>query len=225
MVAGTAGTAGTGEFSFGRKSCKLSTVGAWFTIEFWLLALVSTWMTASAIIALRGRVQHDEQMNNLYEQVLGAVRVGDLPRAILILEGEPGPLAKLLSSILTEATRFTPKLRVAYKITLESIKRHGQIALSPLRGASLIAPAIGVLGFLGPLTVLMIGNTPSWMHALWLLLLSVVISAIAYMLHSFASRAGRESAEVAGDLGRKLLNYLLSPESPLPSLRGQSFTE
>jgi hypothetical protein len=170
-------------------------------------------------------VQHVEQMNNLYEQVLGAVRVGDLPRAILILEGEPGPLAKLLSSILSEATKFTPKMRVAYKISLESLKRQGQIVLSPLRGASLIAPAIGILGFLGPLFVLILGHNPSWMHALWLMILSFVIAGIAYALHTYANRADNESIQVAGDLGRKLLNYLLSPESPLASLRGQSFTE
>jgi hypothetical protein len=192
-------------------------------IEFCLLALVSTWMTATAIVAFRGRNQRAEEMNNLYEQVLGAVRAGDLPRAILILEGEPGPLAKLLSSILTESTKFTPKLRVAYKISLESLKRHGQVAVTPLRLAALVAPAIGLLGLLGPLAVLILGRTPSWPHALLLLLLSAAISAIAYILLSIAVRFDRDSLLVAGDLGRKMLNYLLSPESPLTGLRGRSF--
>jgi hypothetical protein len=198
-------------------------VSAWFIVELVLLALVSTWMTASAIVALGGKSRRIEEMNNLYEQVLGAVRAGDLPRAILILEGEPGALAKLLSSILTESTKFTPKIRVAYKISLESLKRRGQVAISPLRLVFLIAPAIGVLGLLGPLGALTLGHPASWMLALMLLVVSVVIAVICYALLTVAVRVDRDSLLVAADLGRKLLNYLLGPESPLTTLRGQSF--
>ena len=69
----------------------------WLSIEFWFLAFLSTWMTATAILALKGYRRFEEEMGNLYEQVYGAVRSGDLPRAILLLEGEPGPLAGLPS--------------------------------------------------------------------------------------------------------------------------------
>ena len=68
-------------------------MGLWLSIEFWLLALLSTWMTATAIGIFKGQKQLEEELENLYGQVYGSVRSGDLPRAILLLEGEPGPLA------------------------------------------------------------------------------------------------------------------------------------
>ena len=145
------------DFHIPKNHVKSLPVTAWFIIELILLALASTWITASAFIAIGGRSSRAKEMNNLYEQVLGAVRAGDLPRAILILEGEPGPLARLLSSILTESTKFTPKLRVAYKISLESLKRHGQVAISPLKLVLVVSPAIGVLGLLGPLGAMTLG--------------------------------------------------------------------
>jgi hypothetical protein len=212
-----------GHFTFIRKSGKIGAMGAWFAFEFWLLALVATWMTATAIVALRSRTRRMEDMNNLYEQVIGAVRTGDLPRAILILEGEPGSLAKLLSSVLTECTKLAPKLRVAYKISLESLKRQGLVALSPLRMVVFLAPLIGILGFLGPAAVALMGRSASWIHALWLLLLSAIIAGLSWLFLSAASKLDRDSLTVAGDLGRKLLNYLLGPESPLTALRGRSF--
>lgn len=195
----------------------------WLGIEFWLLAIISTWMTASAITALRGRAQKTEEMNNLYEQVIGALRAGDLPRAILLLEGEPGPLARLLSSLLTESTKLSPKLRVAYKITLESLKRQGQLAVTPLRAVGFIAPLLGLLGMVASLIAALFNATPYWAQALWLLLLSVVISGISWLFLYTINKADKESIAVAGDYGRKLLNILLSPDSPLISLRGHAF--
>ena len=198
-------------------------MSVWFAFEFWLLALVATWMTATAIVALRSRTRRMEDMNNLYEQVIGAVRTGDLPRAILILEGEPSQLARLLSSVLTECTKLAPKLRVAYKISLESLKRQGLVALSPLRMAAFLAPLIGILGLLGPAVVALMGHPASWIHALLLLLLSAIIAGLSWLFLSAASKVDRDSLIVAGDLGRKLLNYLLGPERPLTVLRGRSF--
>lgn len=195
----------------------------WFAIEFWFLALLSTWMTAAAILSFRGRSHREEDMNNLFEQVIGAVRSGDLPRAILLLEGEPGPLAALLSSVLTEATKFTPKLRVAYKITLETLRRRSQVTMSPLRVVTAAAPIVGVLGFLYPIAVLIAGSAPPWAHALWLLVISLLIGGSAHVCLTIADRQDRDNLLVAGDLGRKLLTYLLGPESPLPALRGRSF--
>lgn len=198
---------------------------AWYAVEFWLLALVSTWMTASAIVALGSVSQRKEDMENLYEQVLGAMRAGDLPRAILILEGEPGPLARLLSALLNESTKFSPKLRVAYKVTLESIKRHGQAALNPLRLAGLTAFVIGVVGLAGPIGALIAGNTPPWWLAVSVLTLSLVIGAVASFLRITAMRADSNTLLIAEDLGRKLLNYLLGPESPLASVTSRNFPE
>lgn len=198
-------------------------MGLWLSIEFWLLALLSTWMTATAISIFKGQKQLEEEMENLYGQVYGSVRSGDLPRAILLLEGEPGPLASLLSSILTEATKFTPKLRVAYKVTLESMKRRSQVRMNPLRVVSLFAPALGVLGFLSPLIALMTGSPSAWMHALWLCVCGFAIGLISYGILAIAERRNRQDMEDVGEYGRKLLGYLLSPESPLQTLRGQSF--
>lgn len=198
-------------------------MGISLAIEFWILAILSTWMTATAILVLKGRRQLEEEMRNLYEQVIGAVRKGDLPRAILILEGEPGPLAAILSSVLIEATKFTPKLRVAYKVTLESLKRRSHLRTNPLRIVSLVAALIGVIGLVVPFAALLAGNPPAWAHAFLLLLLAVIISAIAYGIQGSAERQAREGLEAAGDLGKQMLSYLLSPESPLRALRGQAF--
>jgi hypothetical protein len=198
-------------------------MGAWFAAEFCLLAVLSTWMTASAILALKGNRQRHEEMNELYEQVVSSVRSGDLPRAILLLEGEPGPLAALLSSILTEATKFTPKLRVAYKITLESLKRRSQVTMNPLRAVSLMAPAVGVIGFVVPIWALLADGRPAWTHHVALLILASILGAIAHFCLVIAERQDRDSLLIAGELGRKLLNFLLGSESPLPALRGRGF--
>jgi len=194
-----------------------------FAIEFWALALLSTWMTATAIILLRARRQRVEEMQNLYQQVMGSVRTGDLPRAILILEGEGGPLAAILSSILTESTKFTPKLKVSYKVTVESLKRRDLIRTNPLRIVSMLAVLIGVLGILNPVISLMTGGQNSWMPVLLLLVLAILISLVSYIFLKIADRQQSENLDVASDLGRELLNYLLSPESPLRTLRGQAF--
>jgi hypothetical protein len=198
-------------------------VGVWLITEFWLLAVLSTWMTATAIFTLRGRGRRKEDMLNLYEQVVGSVRSGDLPRAILLLEGEAGPLAALLSSILTEATKFTPKLRVAYKVTLESMKRRGEVSVNPLRVISVAAPVIGVLGFVSPVAALITGAPVAWPHALWLAVLSVLIAAVSYGTLFLAERHNRDTQDTVGELGRKLLSYLLSDDSPLHAVRGKSF--
>jgi uncharacterized membrane protein YqjE len=187
-------------------------MGAWLTIIFCLLALASVWMTASAIIAFTGRRQREDEMVNLYEQVVGAIRNGDLPRAILLLEGEPGPLATLLSSILTEATKFTPKLRVAYKITLESLKRRSMLNVSSLRAISFVAIFLGLLGLFSPLVALITNDVPAWRHAIFVFVLSLVIAAIAQGALITAVRQDRDMLIAAGELGRKLLNVLMKPE-------------
>ncbi len=184
-------------------------MGAWLTIVFWVLAVLATWMTATAIIVLRARRDRLEDMTNLYEQVVGAVRAGDLPRAVLLLEGEPGPLATLLSSILTEATKFTPKLRVAYKITLESLKRRSLVTVSPLRAVMILALIFGVMAFLSPLAAVFQGATPVWTHTLAIFILSMVIALIAQILYAVAARQDRENLIAAGDMGRNLLTVLL----------------
>ncbi len=194
-----------------------------FAIEFWILALLSMWMTATAIIVLRARRQRVEEMQNLYQQVIGSVRTGDLPRAILILEGEAGPLATILSSILTESTKFTPKLKVSYKVTVESLKRRDLIRTNPLRIVSMLSVLVGLLGVLNPVISLMTGGQNSWIPVLYLLILALIISLVSYIFLRLADRQQRENLDFASDLGRDLLNYLLSPESPLRTLRGQAF--
>lgn len=198
-------------------------MGTWFAVEFWFLALLSTWMTASAILAIRGHRQRREEMEGLYEQVVSSVRDGDLPRAILLLEGEPGPLAALLSSILTEATKFTPKLRVAYKITLESLKRRSQVTMNPLRAVSVLAPVVGVIGLVIPTWAWAVGGPPAWIHFVALLILAAIIAVIAHSCLAMAQRQDKDSLLIAGELGRKLLDFLLGSESPLPALRGRGF--
>lgn len=200
-------------------------MGTWLIIIFIVLGLLSTWMTATALFILGNRRQAEEDMNNLFEQVFGSVKSGDLPRAILLLEGEPGPMARLLSSMLTEATKFTPKLRVAYKVTLESMKRRDQVGMNPLRLIRIAAPVVGILGFLGPLVSLGSENPPSWTHALLLFVLGLVIGAISAVVLTMAERQSTQASDFVGDLGRKLLTYLLGPESPLGSIRGKSFPE
>ncbi len=192
----------------------------WFTIEFSLLAFLSTWMTATAIMVLRGRRQREEEMKNLYEQVIGALQTGDLPRAILILEGEPGPLASILSSVLTEATKFNPKLRVAYKVTIESLRRRSQIQTNPLR---IIPPFAIIFGILGLLVALIIGDSQAWTIAFLMLIIVLVISIISFLVRISTERQSRENLIAAGDLGKSMLDFLLSPESPLRRLRGQAF--
>ncbi|HDS30394.1 MAG TPA: hypothetical protein ENN67_05050 [Firmicutes bacterium] len=186
-------------------------MGAWLIIVFVLLGLLSVWMTASAIIAFTGQRQREDEMLNLYEQVAGAVRNGDLPRAILLLEGEPGPLAILLSSILTEATKFTPKLRVAYKITLESLKRRSMMNVSSLRAISIIAIFLGILGIVSPIVALIENDTPAWRHSIFVLIVAVVIAAISQITMVIAIRQDREMLLSAGELGRKLLGVLMKP--------------
>ena len=200
-------------------------MGTWLTIIFIVLGLLSTWMTAKALFLLGSRRQEEEDMNNLFEQVFGSVKSGDLPRAILILEGEPGPMAKLLSSMLTEATKFTPKLRVAYKVTLESMKRRDQVNMNPLRLVRFTAPVVGIFSFLGPIISLGSESHPLWTHALLLFVLGLVIGAISAVTLTMAERQSAKINDFAGVLGRKLLTYLLGPESPLSSIRGKSFPE
>ncbi|MFH1675468.1 MAG: hypothetical protein ABIC40_00485, partial [bacterium] len=130
-------------------------------------------------------------MNNLYEQVLGAVRTGDFPRAILMLEGEEGQLAILMASILTEATKFAPKLRVAYKITLESLRRQSQLTTGPLRFSAIVSPLIGILGFLAPLISLIRGTSPMWYHALVLLGVSFVIGITSRVILHVSEKQNR----------------------------------
>jgi len=194
-----------------------------FGIELVILALMSTWMTATAILVLRARIHRVEEMKNLHEQVIGSVRSGDLPRAILILEGEDGPLAAILSSVLTEATKFTPKLKVAYKVTVESLKRRGMVRTNPLRIVTMLSVLVGILGFLIPLITLIAGNTPSWGHAFILLITAFVVSAISYTVLMIADRQQRENLDVASELGREMLSFLLSEESPLRSIGGRAF--
>lgn len=198
-------------------------MGTWLTVIFILLALLSTWMTATALFVLFNRGQAEEEMTNLFEQVFGSVKTGDLPRAILLLEGEPGPMAKLLSTILTEATKFTPKLRVAYKVTLESMKRRHQVNMNPLRIVRLMAPIIGIIGFGGPLMSLGSANPSTWAHAFWIFVLSVLIGAVSRVILAVAERQSSQTLDLIGDHGRRLLSYLLGPESPLGSIRGQAF--
>jgi len=195
-------------------------VGILLGIEYALLFILSTWMTATAIRQMRGAAAVEEEMQNLHEQVFGAVKSGDLPRAILILEGEPGPLAAILTNVLTEATKFTPKLRVAYKVTLESIKRKSLIATNPFRIVTLIAPIIGVVWFLA---TLLSKNPASMSISIWFMLLSFVIAALSFILNSITVKQDQEQILQAGDLGRQTLNFLLSPQSPLPAIRGRSF--
>jgi len=198
-------------------------VSAWYAVEFFILAFLSTWMTATILLALSSKRQREEDMNNLYEQVVGALRVGDLPRAVLMLEGETGPLAKLLASILNESTKYAPKLRVAYKVTLESLKRHSQISSVRLRVIAYLSLLVGILGFLGPLGAALLHKTPSWLLSFMLFIISLFIAGIAYLSLARVSKMEQEEVVQAGDLGRKLLNYLLSSESPLKFLRGDSF--
>ena len=195
-------------------------MGILLAIEYLLLFLLSTWMTATAIRILRTLSNSEEEMQNLHGQVFGAVKSGDLPRAILILEGEPGPLASILSNILTEATKFTPKLRVAYKVTLESLKRKSMVATNPFRLVTLIAPVLGVICFV---INLLVKNPESINQSIWFLVLSVVISLISWILNSITSKYDLNCIILASDLSREVLTYLLSPESPLPAMRGRSF--
>jgi len=195
-------------------------MGIFLGIEYLLLFLLSTWMTATAIRLLKGAAVMDEDMDNLHGQVLGAVRAGDLPRAILILEGEPGPLAAILSNVLTEATKFTPKLRVAYKVTLESIKRRSMVATNPFRLVMMFAPFIGIVWFI----VSIFGkNQTSFTISLWLMLLSFLIALVSWFINGITVKQDQQRLLKAGDLGRQVLNFLLSPESPLPALRGRAF--
>ncbi|MCX6645171.1 MAG: hypothetical protein NTY09_02260 [bacterium] len=198
-------------------------MGIWLIIIFVILALLSTWMTATAFFVLSNGRQSGEEMTNLFEQVFGSVRSGDLPRAILVLEGEPGPMAKLLSCMLTEATKFTPKLRVAYKVTLESMRRRNQVAMNPLRIIRAAAPLAGILGFLGPLISVGSGNPSTWPHAFWVFILGIVIGLIAATVLAVTERQNDRTIDLAEELGRKLLTYLLGPDSPLGSIRGQAF--
>jgi hypothetical protein len=200
-------------------------MGAWLITLFIILALLSTWMTATILFLLINQNQTREDMNNLFEQVFGAVRSGDLPRAILLLEGEPGPMARLLSSMLTEATKFTPKLRVSYKVTLESMRRRSDVSMNPLRIIRIAAPVIGLLGFLQPFMSLGSGNPASWMHATWFFILGIVIGAISAAALIIAERQSSNIIDFAGDLGKKLLTFLLGPESPLGAIRGKAFPE
>ncbi len=198
-------------------------MGVWLVIDFLLIALLSTWMTATAIGAFRDRSHFREEMSNLFEQVFGSVRSGDLPRAILLLEGEPGPLASILSSILTEATKFTPKLRVAYKVTLESMRRRSQVRTNPLRAISIFAPMLGILAFVSPIVAAATGGQALWTHALMVAAVGVAIGAVSYLLLVLAQRQIHRTLDSAGEFGRKLLAFLLSPDSPLQTLRGRSF--
>jgi biopolymer transport protein ExbB/TolQ len=198
-------------------------VGIAFSIEFWLLGLLSAWMTASAISILPQRQKYHESVHNLFEQVLGAVRAGDLPRAVLFLEGEDEPMPRVLSAILTEATKFTPKLRVAYKITLESIKRRSQVNLNPLRIVTILAPLLGLVGFLMALIALITGGTPNWPVAFFLLVISLAIAGISQVIFSVSVRLHKEAISAAESYGRKLLNFLMGPESPLSELRQKRF--
>jgi hypothetical protein len=198
-------------------------VGIWLIIIFVILALLSTWMTATALFVLSNGRQSEDEMTNLFEQVFGSVRSGDLPRAILVLEGEPGPMAKLLSSMLTEATKFTPKLRVAYKVTLESMRRRHQVILNPLRIIRAAAPLAGILGFAGPLISAGSPNPSTWPHAFWVFVLGIVISAVAATFLAIAERQSDRTIDLAEELGRKLLTFLLGPDSPLGSIRGKAF--
>lgn len=200
-------------------------MGILFTIIFVVLGLISTWMTATGIFLLMSKHEEEEEMTNLYEQVYGSVKSGDMPRAILLLEGEPGPMARLLSSILTEATKFTPKLRVAYKVTLESMKRRNQINSNPLRIIKVVAPVLGVLGFLNPVVTGLTSEPSAWLLSLWLFVLSVVIGGISVLILNLAERRRNNVMVLVGDQGRKLLVYLLGSDSPLASMRGDVFPE
>jgi len=196
----------------------------WLGITFWAIFILSTFMTASALVALKGRTRREEEMQNIFEQVMGAVRAGDLPRSILLLEGEPGTLPTLLSSILTEATKFTPKLRVAYKVTMETQKRRSKVRQNPLRLVAYTAPVVGLLSILSPIFGLMSSSVPSaWLHAFIILLIGVAVGVLSYFLLKLAEKQDQDALIEAGEYGRKMLNYLLGPESPLKLLRGQAF--
>ncbi len=181
-------------------------------VIFCLLGLVSIWMTASAINALTGQRAREDDMVNLYEQVVGSIRSGDLPRAVLLLEGEPGPLATLLSAILTEATKFTPKLRVAYKITLESLKRRSLLNVSHLKAAAFISIVLGLLAIVTPIAALVKNADPAWSHAILVLIVAFAIALFAQIFQSIAIRRDRDGLIAAGELGRKLLKILMGSE-------------
>lgn len=187
-------------------------MGVFLIVIFCLLGLVSIWMTASAINALTGQRAREDDMINLFEQVVGSIRSGDLPRAVLLLEGEPGPLATLLSAILTEATRFTPKLRVAYKITLESLKRRSLLNVSHLKAAAFISIVLGLLAIVTPIAALVKNTEPAWSHAILVLIVAFAIALFAQIFQSIAIRRDRDGLIAAGELGRKLLKILMGSE-------------
>lgn len=194
-----------------------------FIIEFLLLFILSTWMTSAAVSVLSGKRLEDEEMSNLFEQVLGAVRTGDLPRAILILEGEEGPMVRILSAILTEGTKFTPKLRVAYKITLESLRRRSQVNLNPMKFVSVVAPILGVIGMLVPVLASLSGMQAPWSRAAILLAAGVIIGGISQVCLAMATKNYDRTLAAAETYGRKLLGWLLGNDSPLPELRQKKF--
>ena len=190
-----------------------------------MLALLSTWLTATTIIAVPSRRRYDEDVGNLYEQVLGAVKSGDLPRGILFLEGEDFPMARILSAILTESTKFTPKLRVAYKITLESLRRRSQVEMTPLKIVTVLAPLLGLLGMIVPVAALIGGSAPPWKMAFLLLVLGIIVGGASQICLSFATRQYLESLDSASEYGKKMLNFLLSADSPLSELRMSRFPD
>ena len=87
----------------------------------------------------------------------------------------------------------------------------------------MFAPALGVLAFLSPLIALMSGNPPAWTHAMWIAVVGIAVGIISYVVLAIAERQNRNSLDEVGEYGRKLLSFLLGPESPLKTLRGQSF--
>lgn len=188
-------------------------MGIWVGLLFWILALLATWTTATFLI-LKSQTTVDEDMENLYEQVSGAVRNGDTARALLLLEGEHGNLASLLSGILSESTKFNPRLRVTYKITLESLKRRSLITLAPLRVVYSTAPVIGVMALLSPIISLFRQVPAAWGHALFILVLSLLIMAAARYAYSIAGKKDEGYLEAVGNYGRLLLNSVLSIQDP-----------
>jgi hypothetical protein len=103
------------------------------------------------------------------------------------------------------------------------MKRRGEVSVNPLRVISVAAPVIGVLGFVSPVAALITGAPVAWPHALWLAVLSVLIAAVSYGTLFLAERHNRDTQDTVGELGRKLLSYLLSDDSPLHAVRGKSF--